>query len=214
MALRSRRMSIRSRIYDWFLLPLTSRWYGEVLKRLSPGARLLDIGIGTGGALAKHAELLKSRGFRVTGLDIDPAYVRTAIARMERDGLTGHVEVRLEPIQAHQDGPYDAAYFSGSFMLMPDPDAVLRHVRERLTESGRVFFTQTFQRKRSPMLEWIKPRLRRVTTVDFGPVSYEASFFELLKRGGWDVIEDQTLRQGPGWSQRLIIARVRRGAGC
>lgn len=63
MALRSRRMSIRSRIYDWFLLPLTSRWYGEVLKRLSPGARLLDIGIGTGGALAKHAELLKSRGF-------------------------------------------------------------------------------------------------------------------------------------------------------
>jgi hypothetical protein len=111
---------------------------------------------------------------------------------MERDGLTGHVEVRLEPIQAHQGGPYDAAYFSGSFMLMPDPDAVLRHVRERLTEGGRVFFTQTFQRKRSPMLEWIKPRLRRVTTVDFGQVSYEASFFEQLKAGGWEVIEDQT----------------------
>ncbi|CAG0963351.1 hypothetical protein PLCT2_00887 [Planctomycetaceae bacterium] len=202
-------MSIRSRIYDWFLLPLTSRWYGEVLERLSPGARLLDIGIGTGGALARHADLLKSRGIHVTGLDIDPAYVRTALARMERDALTEHVEVRLEPIQDHQGGPYDAAYFSGSFMLMPDPDAVLLHVRERLTEGGRVFFTQTFQRKRSPVLEWIKPRLRRVTTVDFGQVSYETSFFEQLERGGWDVIEDRYLRQGPGWSQRLIVAGAR-----
>ncbi|HRJ79847.1 MAG: hypothetical protein HPKKFMNG_00449 [Planctomycetes bacterium] len=202
-------MSIRSRIYDWFLLPLTSRWYGEVLNRLSPGSKLLDIGIGTGGALASHAGLLKSRGIHVTGLDIDPAYVRTAIARMAREALTEYVEVRLEPIQHHQGGPYDAAYFSGSFMLMPDPDAVLRHVRERLTGSGRVFFTQSFQRRRSPVLEWIKPRLRRVTTVDFGQVSYEESFFKQLQRGGLDVIEDRTLRQGPGWSQRLIVAERR-----
>lgn len=202
-------MSIRSRIYDWFLIPLTSRWYGEVLDRLPNGARLLDIGIGTGGALASHAELLKARGIRVVGLDIDEAYVRTAIARMERDGLSGQIEVRLEPIQAHYGGPYDAAYFSGSFMLMPEPDAVLRHVRGRLTEGGRVFFTQTFQRRRSRMLEWIKPRLRRVTTVDFGQVSYEETFFEQLKRGGWEVMEDKTLREGRGWIQRLIIARPR-----
>lgn len=47
------------------------------------------------------------------------------------------------------DARFDAAYFSGSLTLMPDPPAALRAAASMLKESGRVYVTQTFQNRRS-----------------------------------------------------------------
>jgi len=50
---------VRAWIYDRAILPLTASWYAEVLGRVPERARLLDVGIGTGGALVAHAELVR-----------------------------------------------------------------------------------------------------------------------------------------------------------
>lgn len=205
-------MNLRSFIYDRALLPLTAGWYQQVIERLEPGTPLLDVGIGTGGALARNAALVKARDLHVTGVDIDADYVKQAQTAMTAEGLSDRVDVRLESIYDHAGGPYGAAYFSASFMLMPDPVAALRHVMGLLGPNGRVFFTQTFQVERSPFMERLKPMLKRLTTVDFGTVTYEADFLDVVGKAGLAVEENAELGRSRGMSYRLVVGRPASGA--
>jgi hypothetical protein len=70
-----------------------------------------------------------------------------------------------------------------------------------------VFFTQTFQEKRSPLTERLKPMLKTLTTVDFGQVTYEADFLAVLEKGGLTVLEHERLGERPAWSFRLVVGK-------
>ncbi|MBP7148165.1 MAG: methyltransferase domain-containing protein [Acidobacteria bacterium] len=199
---------VRSIIYDTLVAPLTASWYREVLQRLSPGSRLLDIGIGTGAALSRNAELVRSAGIHVTGLDIDPEYVDRCRSRVRARGLADRVQVHLRSVYDHEEGGFAAAYFSASFMLLPDPPGALRHVQRLLDPPGMVYFTQTFNEHRSKTLEALKPHLHRLTTVRFGRVTYPHEFFAVLTGAGLTVTETLRLKSGLGGAARLIVARA------
>ena len=198
---------MRAWIYDRAILKLTTRWYAEVLGRLPAGAHLLDVGIGTGGALAQNAGLIQKHGLHITGVDIDPDYVAKATKRVFEAGLESAIDVRLESIYDHHAGPYDAVYFSASFMLMPDPAAALRHVAGLLNSGGRIYFTQTFQDKRSKVLEKVKPMLKAATTIEFGRVTYEEDFREVVAEGGVELIELVVMDRKGAQSYRLAVGR-------
>jgi ubiquinone/menaquinone biosynthesis C-methylase UbiE len=198
---------VRAAVYDLTIVPLTASWYEAVLSRLVSGCHLLDVGIGTGGALLRHADRVRQHDLHVTGVDIDADYVARCIRQVERHGLARHVEARVESIYDHRGGPYDAAYFSGSFMLLPDPPAAIGHVVSLLSPGGRLYFTQTFEHQRSPLLETVKPLLRRLTTIDFGRVTYEDDFRRALDAGGVAIDERVVLHAGPRRSALLLCAR-------
>src|SRR5262249_47606114 len=123
----------RAKIYDAAIVQrMTAGWYRAVLSRLAPGCRLLDVGIGTGSALLANADVIVAKQLRVTGVDIDAAYVERCNRAVVGAGLGDHVTARLESVYDHGGGPYDAAYFSASFMLLPDPPAALHHLRTLL----------------------------------------------------------------------------------
>ncbi len=198
--------AVRGWLYNRAITGLTTGWYRAVLDRLPDGARVLDVGIGTGAALAHSADRVRTKDLRVTGLDIDPDYHRQCVAEIERAGLTGYVTPLLESVYDHHGGPYDAAYFSASLMLLPDPVAALRHVTGQLAVNGRVFCTQTFHHKRSPLRERIKPLLRHVVTIDFGRVTYEDDFRRVLEDAGLQLQELETLGATRTSSYRLAVA--------
>jgi SAM-dependent methyltransferase len=201
---------LRARIYDLLIVPfMTASWYGAVLDRLPRGARLLDVGIGTGGALFTHVDRLRSQDLQVVGVDIDADYVARCRSEAARHGATDRVDARVESIYDHRGGPYDAAYFSASFMLLPDPPAAIRHVVSLLAPSGRIFFTQTFEHERSPLMEAVKPLLKRVTTIDFGRVTYEDEFVRTVAVAGVDCEERVVLHAGRRRSGLLMTARPR-----
>jgi SAM-dependent methyltransferase len=178
-----------------------------VLERQSEPGRLLDVGIGTGAALVANAALLAEKQLRVTGIDVDAAYVAQCRRAILRAALTDRVDVRLESVYEHREAPYDTIYFSASFMLLPDPAAALRHVSSLLRPGGRIYFTQTFEHERSRLAELVKPLLRLVTTIDFGRVTYEADFRAALADGGVVQEEACTLDSGRRRSSRLVVAR-------
>jgi ubiquinone/menaquinone biosynthesis C-methylase UbiE len=209
--LHGERGDVRGWIYDRALLALTAGWYREVLGRMPHGSRLLDVGIGTAGALLANADLVVARDLRVVGVDIDGDYVARARRKVAAVGLSDRVEVRHEPLEAHRRGPYDAVYFAASFMLFPDPDGALRHASTLLGPGGRVVFTQTFQEKPSAVLERFKPALHRVTGIHFGRVTYERDFLDTLERGGLRIDEHVVLRGGRAQSSRLVVAAPRAG---
>jgi SAM-dependent methyltransferase len=201
----------RARIYDRAIVGLTAGWYRAVLQRLPFGCRLLDIGIGTGGALLANADALREKDIHVTGVDIDAAYVETCTRAIVERGLSDRIAARLESIYDHQGGPYDAAYFSASFMLLPDPAAALLHVRALLVPDACIYFTQTFEHRPSRMVERIKPLLRTLTTIDFGRVTYERDFRRGLAAGGVTLEELVQLDNGKRRSSVLAVARASPG---
>ncbi len=197
---------VRAGIYDTAIIQMTVPWYAAVLQRVAPGSHLLDVGVGTGKALLANRDLLVERDLRVTGVDIDEAYVRACREAVHQAGMEERIDVRLESIYDHGDGPYDAVYFSASFMLLPDPVAALHHVSGQLAEKARIYFTQTFEHRRSPAVERIKPMLRWLTTVDFGTVTYERDFEQILSAAGMQIIERAELSPGKKRAGVLIVA--------
>jgi len=202
----------RAAIYDAAIVRMTAAWYRAVLQRLPANCHLLDIGVGTGSALRANADLLVANGFRVTGVDVDEGYIERCRRAVAQVGLTDRIEVRHESIYDHRGGPYGAAYFSGSFMLLPDPPAALRHVRALLVPGARLYFTQTFEHERSRMVELVKPLLRLITTIDFGRVTYEPDFRRALADGGMALEASEVLHAASRRSAVLIIAKALEGA--
>ncbi|WP_202405660.1 MULTISPECIES: class I SAM-dependent methyltransferase [Halomonadaceae] len=200
---------IRSAIYDTLILRLTSRWYAEVLERLPAGASVLDVGIGTAGALIANAEHVTRKQLHITGIDIDGDYVERAQQRLAQSSLSDRVVVHQESVYAHQGGPYDAIYFSASFMLLPEPEQALRHCCTLLNSGGRIHFTQTIQNSHSRMMEAFKPVLRRLTSIDFGRVTYEADFRAQIEAAGLELETFTTLETHGDRASCLAVARPR-----
>lgn len=206
-------MAVRGWLYDRTIAPLTAGWYREVLLRLPHGSLLLDVGIGTGGALLRCADLIRERDIRVVGIDIDDDYLRRCAAGLARAGLTEQVRTCYGSVYEHYGGPYDAAYFSASLMLLPDPVRAMRHVTRLLAPRGAVYFTQTFHLRRSRVRQVVKPAIRYVTTIDFGRVTYEEDFRRDVADSGLCVDDFVVLRTTRSAQYVLAVARPRVGPG-
>jgi SAM-dependent methyltransferase len=205
--------ALRGWLYDRLVAGMTTDWYREVLGRLPDRARLLDVGIGTGAALVRSGSLVRSKDLQVTGLDIDVDYLGRCRSEVLRAGLDDHVSPVLASVYDHHGGPYDAVYFSASLMLLPDPAAAIRHVAAQLTPDGKVFATQTFQHRRSKLVERAKPMIRHVTTIEFGRVTYEDEFRATFDAAGVDLVELHTMAATRLASFRLAVATARDTGG-
>ncbi|BAU57987.1 methyltransferase type 12 [Halorhodospira halochloris] len=204
-------MRIRAWLYDKFLLGLTGGWYAEVIERLPDGVKLLDVGIGTAGALLANGERVAAKDLHITGIDIDSDYIACARERLRGSGLEDRIDLRLESIYDHQGGPYAAVYFSASFMILPEPEKALRHCMDLLSEGGRIFFTQTIQNKPSRWLERFKPLLGRLTSIEFGRVTYEQEFRNQIQAAGLELETFTALDTRGTQSYCLAVARPKTG---
>ena len=202
------RSAVRAWVYDRVIAGMTADWYRNVLDRLPDGARLLDVGIGTGAALARCAAVVRAKNLSVVGLDIDRDYLARCRSAVRRAGLEDQVSPVLDSVYDHRGGPYDAVYFSASLMLLPDPAAAISRVASLLTPDGRLFSTQTFHHRRSALLEWAKPLAQHVTTIHFGRVTYEHEFRKAFADAGVELEELTTMSGTRRSSYRLAVARV------
>ncbi|WP_019593056.1 class I SAM-dependent methyltransferase [Thioalkalivibrio sp. ALM2T] len=198
---------MRSALYDRFVLRLTTPWYAEVFQRLLKDAVVLDVGVGTAGALLANADAIRDKWLHVVGIDVDADYIARARHRVRDSGLQDRVELSQESVYDHQGGPYDAVYFSASFMLLPEPERALTHCSRMLKPDGRIYFTQTIQQRPARWLERLKPMLRRVTTIDFGRVTYEADFRAHIRSAGLELEEFTVLSRHGGRASCIAVAR-------
>lgn len=97
--------------------------YGEELLdllELPAGARVLDVGSGTG----VHAGALAARGFEVVGVDADEAMLARA-----RAGYPDVTFVAADVQTMHLEQTFDAALSNAALHWMPDQAAALRSIR-------------------------------------------------------------------------------------
>jgi SAM-dependent methyltransferase len=107
-----------------------------VVERLDPqpGDRLLDLATGTGAV----AELVARRGADVTGLDLSPGLIETAVARardqeLEIDYVVGDCE-NLE----FEDASFDKVASTCGVMFAPDHEASASELARVTKKGGRI----------------------------------------------------------------------------
>jgi len=108
-------------------------WRAALLRSLpEPGARVLDVGAGTGSLSLLAAYL----GYRVTALDLSPGMLAKARAKAHDRGL--EIEFVEGPATRPPDGPFDAVIERHLVWTTPDPTAALEAWRRVVAPGGRL----------------------------------------------------------------------------
>lgn len=202
---------MRNKLYQWVIGEATDCCYRSCLDYFSENAVILDVGIGNGVMVKDYHLAIKEKHLKITGLDIDSTYLKHCRELVENYDLSDQIKVFEQPVEdfrPHKDGVFDFVLFSMSFMLLVDQENVLRRVSKWLKPGGEILFFQTMFKDRNRLIEGIKPRLRHLTTIDFGKVTYDDDFYALLKKLKFDVQMDKCIKKK--WyngSYRLISAR-------
>ncbi len=112
-----------------------------------PGARVLEVGVGTGLALPIYAPEK-----RVTGIDLSTDMLALAQARVEAEGLK-NVEGLFE-MDAEQtsfaDGAFDIAVAMFVASVVPDPRRLLAEMRRVVRPGGQILFVNHSAAERGP----------------------------------------------------------------
>lgn len=108
-----------------------------------PGSDLLDVACGHG----RHTVILAERGYRVTGIDLNPRFIAMAQAEAQRRKLSVHFEVRDMRALAYRDqfaGVY--CYFTSfGYFSHRENAQVLEAVAQALRREGK-FLIETLNR--------------------------------------------------------------------
>ena len=108
-----------------------------VADSFSPGARLLDLGCGTG----LDAAYLGSRGYRVVAIDSSSAMIGKAAERIRRAGLETRVStchLGIHELDRLEAGPFDGMYSNlGALNCVPDLEPMSGAFARLLSPGGK-----------------------------------------------------------------------------
>ncbi|MEW6673558.1 MAG: class I SAM-dependent methyltransferase [Thermodesulfobacteriota bacterium] len=189
---------MKNYIYNLMIRDVSNHCYENCLDYVSHQAAVLDVGIGNGVMLKNYHPLIKSKALKITGIDINRYYLTHCQGLIEKYGLEKHIEIHCTPVEQYRPlcrEYFDFILFTMSFMLFNDPCGVLKRIKGWLKPGGEIIFFQTIYKNRWRLMEFIKPRLKYLTTVDFGIVTYEKNFLEILKGQNLTVVEDRLIKR-------------------
>ena len=200
---------MRNQLYRLVIHKATDHCYENCLGYFRNNASVLDVGIGNGQMMRTYHPLIKSKGLKIIGLDINKSYLNHCDGLIQNHGLKDNIQICHQPVESYEPRKgyyFDFVLFSMSFMLLADQKCVLDRVKEWLKPDGRIIFFQTIFKYRFKLMEIIKPRLKYLTTIDFGNVTYEKILFELLAEKNLSVLEDRSIKQTWfGGEYRMIV---------
>lgn len=170
-------------VYNLFLSKLTPLAYKQFFDLVEPKSSILDIGVGNGLMLKKLHQRVKDLELKIHGVDLSEKYLKQCRKLISKFGLDEQMRVeKLDFLAADfGDTKHDIVFFSQSFPLIDDKAGALEKAKAILSPGGKMVFCQTMQSDHAPVMEFIKPKLKYVSTIDFGRVTYETAYQTLLK---------------------------------
>lgn len=206
---------MRNYLYKLIIDDVTDYCYNNSLNFFPENSRILDVGIGNGIMIQKYHKLIRSKNLNIVGIDINKGYLNHCSSLIDKWDLDEHISIFHTPVERYEPPEkeyFDFILFSMSFMLFENQELVIDRVRHWLKPHGQVLFFQTMFRKKSPFIEFIKPKLKYFTTIDFGRITYDDEFYQFLGRKKVSVNEDRLIkREWFSGEYRLIISTPENG---
>lgn len=123
-------------LFEWlFLLPRGIRARAVRSLGLRPGARVLEVGCGTGRNLSHLVEAVGPGG-HVYGVDLSEGMLREARELVAREGWQNVTLVEADAAEYRLPEPVDGAIFSLSYAVIPRHREALRRAWEHLRPGG------------------------------------------------------------------------------
>ncbi|RJQ77915.1 MAG: class I SAM-dependent methyltransferase [Desulfobacteraceae bacterium] len=201
---------LRNRLYRFFIHDATFYCYDNCLNYFPPQSVVLDVGIGNCTMIQDFHPLISDKKLQIHGIDINRHYLSQCGDMIHRFHLENQIHIYHEAVEQFRPPArcaYDFILFSMSFMLFQNQQAVLNRVLKWLKPGGRLVFFQTMFLNHSRFLDFLKPKLVYLTTVNFGTVVYEDQFKDFLRQNELRVIEDKMIKKE--WYRgeyRMIVA--------
>jgi alpha-N-acetylglucosaminidase len=189
---------MKNLFYKLIIKNVTNLCYKNCLQCFYPDTRILDVGIGNGVMLENFHSIIKSKNLKITGIDINKSYLKHCKSLIESYSLDDYIDIYHEAVEQYSPPEphyYDFILFSMSFMLFDNQQLVLDLVKKWIKPDGRILFFQTMYKDKFKLMEMIKPKLKHMTTIDFGVVTYEKDFYNLLEKNGMAVSEDRLIKR-------------------
>jgi ubiquinone/menaquinone biosynthesis C-methylase UbiE len=144
-----KRYDRQAALFDLMETPLELLAFNRLRRRLWSevhGARVLEVGVGTGKNLPYHPD-----GARTVAIDLSPGMLRRAAGRARRLGQD--VDLVLADAQhlPFRDDAFDSAADTFVFCSVPDPIAGLEEVRRVVRDEGQIHLVEHV-RARNPVM--------------------------------------------------------------
>ena len=189
---------MKKKLYELIIDDVTNYCYENCLDYFPDNSSILDVGIGNGIMLKNYHGLIKSKDLRIAGIDINKVYLHQCTDLIQTYGLEPYIHIHHTPVETYAPPSrqyFDFILFSMSFMLFKDQGLVLDRIKAWLKPQGKIVFFQTMFKERLRFIEFIKPKLKYLTTIDFGKVTYERDFYELLNEKNLAVVHDRLIKK-------------------
>lgn len=180
-----------SRWYDLLSFGMENGLRNLAVERLAPcpGARVLEIGFGTGHSIVQLAEQVGDSG-KVFGIDISNGMAKVTLSRVKRTGFSDRVFLILGDGQQlpYCSNTFDHIFISFTLELFDTPTIpqVLSECRESLRHGGRICVLGISRKGASNAMrrlyEWLHKRLPQY--IDCRPINVEES----LERAGFHIL--------------------------
>lgn len=191
------RQKARSTAYDIALTKTTRDWYTTWLHCLAENSYVLAVGVGTGHALIHNLSVIRAKNIRLILLEYDSDYAAECARIILEYQCRSHLTMVNDDIKTYKprDGRlFDAVHLNcatksakGDSMVHVD---TLRRATDLLNdrEDGRVWLSLKLQLQKNSWLEWVSPKLMRLSTIDFGDVLYIFDVEEALHSAGLVIV--------------------------
>jgi ArsR family transcriptional regulator len=175
----------------------TAEYLDRLLESIPSCGTLLEVGLGTGGLLAR----LRERASRVIGVDHSPAMIEEARGRMAAEGLAG-VELRLGEM-SHlplPDGECDAALLNMVLHHAARPVEVLNELNRVLVGRGTLLIADLTAHRR----DWVRERLADQW------LGFEAAELSNWLTAAGFAVREHSVVEGEGEALGVFILRARK----
>ncbi|MEK7485509.1 MAG: methyltransferase domain-containing protein [Planctomycetota bacterium] len=187
---------IQNWLYNALIKKTTNAGYGCFFENVVPQSKILDIGIGNGVMLHQYHSNIRDLRLSIEGIDLNKHYLKQCQKLIEHYNLESQIKLeRLDFLATPIPSCFDYVFFSMSFMLFPDQRKALDIATAMLNPGGQIIFGLTIQMKESRTLEFLKPKLKYISTIDFGKVTYEEEFLNLMEEKQLKILKRRSLHK-------------------